>query len=288
MLQFLSDLRLRLFGRRFGGGPTVAVVRLFGPIGAVMPGRSGLTLAAVARDLEAAFKLPGVKTVALAINSPGGSPVQSNLIYGRVRALAEEHDVPVVAFVEDVAASGGYWLACAADEVYADPNSIVGSIGVISAGFGFPRLLDKIGVERRVYAQGERKGMLDAFEPENATDVKRLGEVQKSMYESFKSLVRERRGDKLQSTERKLFSGEFWTGSQALSLGLVDGLGDLRSVMRVRFGERVRLRLVNRPPGRLRVWLGRSRGAVPDSAGDWADGLLSALEARALWARFGL
>ena len=288
MLQFLSDLRLRLFGPRLGGGPTVAVVRLFGPIGAVMPGRAGLSLASVVRDLEAAFRIPGVKTVALAINSPGGSPVQSNLIYGRIRALAEEREVPVVAFVEDVAASGGYWLACAADEVYADPNSIVGSIGVISAGFGFPRMLDKIGVERRVYAQGERKGMLDAFAPENATDVKRLGEVQKSMYESFKALVRARRGDKLQGTERKLFSGEFWTGSQALSMGLVDGLGDLRSVMRARFGEKVRLRLVSRQPNRLRLWFGRSGGALPDQTGDWADGLLGALEARALWARFGL
>ena len=271
--------------------PLVAVLRLAGPIGmAGAPTRSSLSLAAIARDLETAFTYWGVRAVALVVNSPGGSPVQSNLIFGRIRALAAEHEVPVITFTEDVAASGGYWLACAGDEIYADPNSIIGSIGVISAGFGFPDLLKKIGVERRVHASGEYKGMLDAFGPEKDSEVRRLKTIQKNIHDSFKALVRERRGDRLKGTDRKLFSGEFWTGEQALELGLVDGIGDVRSVMRARFGDDVDLRLVGRRVRRIGVSFrsgGGSDGALNGLA-DWPERLLAAAEARTMWSRFGL
>ena len=279
--------------------PLVAVLRLHGAIGAVGIGRAGLSITNTARDLECAFTLGGVKAVALVINSPGGSPVQSNLIYRRIRSLAEEHKVSVIAFCEDAAASGGYWLACAADEIYADPNSIVGSIGVVSGGFGFPALLAKIGVERRLYTEGESKGMLDAFSPERPSDIEHLHGIQKVVHESFMALVRERRGTRLKAAEKILFSGAFWTGAQALDLGLVDGLGDLRSVLRARYGEKVRLKVVNRGPGRFRMLLGRSEGPMGSPLGsaigsligsftDWPEGILRAVEVRSLWARLGL
>lgn len=272
-------------------GPLVAVLRLTGPIGmSTTLGRSSMSLALLARDLETAFKLWGVRAVALIVNSPGGSPVQSNLIFSRIRALAEEHEVPVITFAEDVAASGGYWIACAGDEIYADPNSIIGSIGVISAGFGFPEMLKKIGVERRLYASGERKGMLDSFSPEKETEVKRLKDIQRNIHDRFKSLVRDRRNGKLKGTDRKLFSGEFWTGTQALNLGLVDGLGDVRTVMRARFGDKVQLRLIGRRPRRFGFTLrsGATSGGAFDGLSDWPERLLAAVEARAMWSRFGL
>jgi serine protease SohB len=264
--------------------PVVAVVRLAGVIGMPMRLRSGLSLGGLAGTIERAFSLRGVEAVALAVNSPGGSPVQSALIHKRIRALAGEKEVPVFAFTEDVAASGGYWLALAGDEIYADENSIVGSIGVISAGFGFQDLLERFGIERRVHAQGEKKAMLDPFRPERPEDVKRLEAIQKEIHGSFKELVRERRGDKLKGSERKLYSGDIWTGRQALELGLVDGIGDLRSVMRQRYGDKVKLRLV----GAERSWLRRRLGLTRSGPEDWGEALIAAAEARALWARYGL
>ena len=181
--------------------PAVPVVRLAGIIGAVSPLRPGLTLAGLAPLLERAFRLPGAKAVALSINSPGGSAAQSSLIHTRIRALSAERKLPVLAFVEDVAASGGYWLACAGDEVHADATSILGSIGVVSASFGFPELLNRIGVERRLYTTGPHKAMLDPFRPEQPGDVERLKEIQGDLFESFKALVRERRAGKLKAGE---------------------------------------------------------------------------------------
>ncbi len=289
MWEFLSSLRYRLpFRRIHDGAPLVAVVRLTGPIGMGGATRGGLNLANIAQDLEAAFKLRGVKAVALAVNSPGGSPVQSNLIFGRIRALAKEHEVPVFAFAEDVAASGGYWLLCAGDEIYVDANSIIGSIGVISAGFGFVEMLSKIGVERRLYAEGDHKGMLDSFSPEKSDDVKRLKAIQKSMHTGFMALVRDRRGKKLKGTDKKLFSGEFWTGESALAMGLVDGIGDLRTVMRDRYGEKVRLKVVGRRSSRFRRMFSAGMESGGDFGADWPDRLLAAAEARAMWSRFGL
>ncbi|MEE8501770.1 MAG: S49 family peptidase [Kiloniellales bacterium] len=281
------SLLSRLPVRRFKEPPpVVAVLRLSGVIGGIGPVRRGLSLASQAHLIERAFKLPRLKAVALTINSPGGSPVQSALIAGRIRALAEEKNIPVVAFAEDVAASGGYWLACAADEIFAHESSIVGSIGVISAGFGFPALLERLGVERRVHTAGARKSMLDPFRSEDPKDVARLQTIQTDVHESFQDYVRQRRGERLTGEEADLFSGEFWTGRRALELGLVDALGDLRQVMRERYGEKVRLRLIDgaRPRWRPRLSV---EVPAPDLAAS-AAALVGAVEERALWARYGL
>lgn len=266
---------------RLEGGPRVSVLRLDGVIG--RHGglrRGGLTLSDLAEPIENAFKVSRLSAVALAINSPGGSPVQSALIATRIRALAAEKEVPVYAFCEDVAASGGYWLACAADEIYAESASIIGSIGVVSAGFGFPEMLARIGVERRVHTAGAKKAILDPFQPEDPDEVAHLKEIQADVHDQFKDHVRDRRGDRLKAEEETLFSGEFWTGKRSLELGLIDGIGDLRTVMREKFGEKVRLKAVTRRRGFLERRLGM-RAA-------WAEELIAAADARALWARYGL
>ena len=264
--------------------PVVPVVRLQGTIGIGAPLRPALTLGAVADALDRAFAVRDAKEIALVINSPGGSPVQSHLLYKRIRALAQEKDLPVTAFVEDVAASGGYMLACAADSIVADPSSIIGSIGVVSASFGFDRALEKLGVERRVHTVGERKSMLDPFLPERPDDVKRLQAVQKNVHRNFVALVRERRGAMLQGSERTLFSGEFWLGERALELGLIDGLGDLRNTLRARYGDAVEIRLVGGPkPFALRRVFG-TEGVRWSPSED----MVSTIEARALGSRYGL
>jgi serine protease SohB len=277
---------------RFGRRPTVAVLRLAGVIGLAgpMPLRGGMSLSGLAGQIDRAFRLKHLSAVALSVNSPGGSPVQSAQIAKRIRDLARERDVPVIAFVEDIAASGGYWLACAGDEIFADTSSIVGSIGVVSAGFGFPELLAKLGVERRVHTSGTRKAMLDPFRPEQPDDVALLASLQQDIHESFKAQVRDRRGRRLKADEATLFNGEVWSGRRALELGLIDGLGDLRTILRQRFGDEVRLV----PVGRQRGWLARQlgpRSSWGDAWGgerDWAGELIAALEARALWGRYGL
>ena len=282
------SLLSRLPFRRFREPPPlVAVIRLSGVIGGPGRLRRGLNLAEQATVIERAFKLPRLTAVALQINSPGGSPVQSALIAGRIRALAEEKEVPVVAFAEDVAASGGYWLACAADEIFAQEASIVGSIGVVSAGFGFPALLERIGVERRVHTAGDRKAMLDPFKAEDPEDIDRLKAIQAEIHETFKSYVRDRRGERLTGEEADLFSGEFWTGKRAQEQGLIDGLGELRQVMRQRYGEKVRLRPIDGARRRWRLPFGLQADLGPDLA-DAADGLLVGVEERALWAKYGL
>ena len=276
----------RFLPRRFRETPPrVAVVRLSGAIGAVSPIRPGLSIGTVAPSLERAFTMPGLSAVALVINSPGGSPVQSHLIFKRIRALAEEKKIKVFAFVEDAAASGGYMIACAADEIVADPASIVGSIGVVSAGFGFDRLIERIGIERRVHTQGEAKAMLDPFRPENPQDIARLKEIQADVQDLFSGLVRERRPTL--DASRDLFTGAVWTGRQALDLGLVDALGDLRGILRARYGEKVDLRLVAETRG---SWLARllRRAGPGQTAAGLPDALIAAVEERAAWARLGL
>ena len=276
MLGWLKD--------RFRRGPVVPVVRLSGVIasaGGMLGGRA-LSIESVAPLLKRAFDMKGAKAVALSINSPGGSPVQSALIGQRIRLLAKEKDLKVIAFVEDVAASGGYWLACAADEIVVDPNSIVGSIGVISAGFGFQDLLSRIGVERRVHTSGERKAMLDPFRPENAEDVQRLHRLQAEIHEGFKDWVRDRRAGKLTSDEAALFSGEFWTGRRGLALGLVDGLGELRTTLQARYGEKVHLPVIG-PRRRL-----LSRFGLQSPIDGIGPATLAAIEERLHWQRFGL
>jgi serine protease SohB len=271
---------LKSLTRLFRAKPTVAVLPLSGVIGAFGPRRRGLSLAGLAPSIERAFKTSNLKAVALAINSPGGSPVQSSLIQRRIRALAAEKKVPVFAFTEDVAASGGYWLLLAGDEVYADENSIVGSIGVVSAGFGFPEALRKLGIERRVHTAGGRKSFHDPFQEEKAEDVARLRALQDEIHENFRAFVRERRAGKLKAPEDELFSGEFWAGRRALALGLIDGLGDLRTVMRERYGKAVRFRVF----GQQRSLL----GSLLRGRQEWPEHALSALDERLWWSRYGL
>jgi signal peptide peptidase SppA len=284
MFDQLRPAFARLLGRT--PAPVVAVMRLQGPIG--MGGRRGLSMERLAGPLERMFKTKGLVAVALVINSPGGSPAQSALIGARIRALADQEKLPVYAYVEDVAASGGYWIAAAADEIIADANSIVGSIGVISAGFGFQEMIAKLGIERRLHTSGERKSLLDPFGPEKADDVARLKSIQIELHENFKAWVRARRGAKLKADDATLFEGEFWTGMKALELGLIDGVGDARADLRKRFGEKVRYRgFALQGGGFLRRLLGLSSQA--DYAGaDLMDGALDAIEARAAFARFGL
>jgi len=285
--QALALLR-PLIPRRFRSNePIVPVVRLTGIIGFSTPLRPGLTLAGIARTLDRAFAVRRASAVALVINSPGGSPVQSHLIFRRIRELAQEKKRRVLVFVEDAAASGGYMLACAGDEIIADQHSIVGSIGVVGGSFGFDKLLAKVGVERRLYTSGEHKAMLDPFLPENPDDVERLKKLQREIHDDFIGLVKSRRGGKLNGPENDLFSGEYWTGRQALELGLVDAVGDLRGVLRERFGDKVTTPLMTAERG----WFGRrlagvGRGGLIEAG--IAEELISALEARALWARYGL
>jgi len=273
--------------------PVVPVVRLSGVIGAVTPLRPGMTLAAVAKMLERAFGTKNAKAVALAINSPGGSPVQSRQIYLRIRQLAAEKKLPVFVFVEDVAASGGYMIACAGDEIFCDPSSILGSIGVVGGGFGFQEMIRKIGVERRLYTAGEHKATLDPFLPENADDVARLKAIQREIHAIFIALVKGSRGARLKGADDMLFTGEYWAGETSVTLGLADGIGDLRSTLRARYGEKVLTPVIAPASGMLAGLLGRrSPGAgslaALDGIGGLPDDLISALETRAIWAKFGL
>jgi serine protease SohB len=287
--QTLSGLRMLLPARFRTDIPVVPVVRLSGVIGVSSPLRPGLMISTAAKTLERAFSVRNARAVALLINSPGGSPSQSHLIYRRIRDLSAEKEIPVIAFVEDIGASGGYMLSCAADEIICDQFSIVGSIGVVGGSFGFAKLMDKVGVERRLYTSGEHKAMLDPFLPEDAGDVKRLKAIQKDIHERFIALVKERRAGKLKGPEKTLFSGEFWTAPKAVELGLADSIGDLRSVLRARYGEKVRTPLISAE----RSLFGRRLQGVGLAAAfagqpGFADDLISALETRALWARYGL
>ena len=290
ILKRTLELLRKLVPARFRADiPVVPVVRLSGVIGVVTPLRPGLMLSSTARSLERAFSIRNARAVALIVNSPGGSPAQSHLIFRRIRQLAAEKKLPVIAFVEDIGASGGYMLACAGDEIICDQFSIVGSIGVVGGSFGFPKLMEKLGVERRLYTAGERKVMLDPFLPEKPEDLKRIKAIQKDIHEHFIALVRERRGSKLKGSEKTLFSGEFWTAQMAVELGLADRIGDLRATLRERYGEKVRTPLISEGRGffgRRIPGLG-SLEALARQPGLAAD-LLSALEERAVWGRYGL
>jgi signal peptide peptidase SppA len=288
----MAGLFRKLLPKRFRKeGVTIPVVRLHG---AIMAGgsqfRPALNLATIAPVLEKAFSMKDAPAVAISINSPGGSPVQSRMIYQRIRDLAEEKKKRVIIFVEDVAASGGYMIALAGDEIIADPTSIVGSIGVVSGGFGFPELLKKIGVERRVYTAGSNKVMLDPFQPEKERDIEFLKGLQLEIHDIFIGMVKARRGHLLADTP-DIFSGLFWTGKRGQELGLVDSLGDMRGEMKKRFGAKTQLQLVSasrglfgrRQPGAALAGAIAERFAV--SA---VSGLAEVAEEKALWGRFGL
>lgn len=279
----------------FSRSTVIPVLRFTGAIGMVTPLRPGLSLATAAAQIEKAFAMSKAPAVAIAINSPGGSPVQSSLIFKRIRQLAEEKKKRVFVFCEDVAASGGYYLAVAGDEIYADASSIVGSIGVISASFGLDKAIDKLGVERRVYTSGLAKGSLDPFQPEKADDVERLKSLQRDVHDVFIGVVKDRRAARLKGPDAELFSGAFWSAPKALEFGLIDGIADMRSKLRELYGPQVVLKVVAAPGGGL---IGRLR-RLPSIAGDFtgggnglgsalADDVVSAVEARSLWARYGL
>lgn len=274
------------------GAAVVPVVRLSGVIGAVTPLRPGMSLAGVAKTLERAFAIRNAKAVALVINSPGGSPVQSRQIYLRIRQLAAEKKLPVLVFVEDVAASGGYMIACAGDEIFCDPSSILGSIGVVGGSFGFQDLIKRIGVERRLYTAGSHKAMLDPFLPENPDDVARVKALQREIHAIFIALVKKSRGARLKAGEDVLFTGEYWAGETSVTLGLADGIGDIRSTLRDRYGDKVLTPVIAPASGMLSGLFGRrSPGASSLSALEGLAGLpeelISALETRAIWAKFG-
>ena len=226
----------------FRKSQNVSSISLSGIISPNMGRRKGLNLYELDKVIEQAFSVKNLKAIALQINSPGGSPVQSEMISKRIRDLSEEKDVPVLAFVEDVAASGGYWLACAADEIFASKASIIGSIGVVSSGFGFDKAIKKIGVDRRLYTSGENKAILDPFLPENKDDIKRLKDIQKELHNQFISFVKSRRGSKISDKNKDLFSGAFWSGEKSLEIGLIDGYGEMKSVLKQRFGENVKIK----------------------------------------------
>ncbi len=266
----------------FDRAPRVAMVRLAGLIAAPTgPFATGLNAAGIGPLLDRAFAIKRLAAVMLVVNSPGGSPVQSSLIAQRIRRLAEEKKVPVIAVVEDAAASGGYWIACAADEIVADPASILGSIGVISAGFGFDQAIARIGVQRRLRTAGSEKSFLDPFRPERDPDVARLEDLLGKLHEEFKSWVRTRRGPRLQAPEDTLFTGRFWTGREAVSLGLADALGDAEGEAKRRFGDKVKI-----------IRLGPRKRGFPwrllPGAREGVEAIASVAEERAAWARLGL
>src|SRR3981189_2395231 len=288
----LVDRLMELIPARLRRGiAVVPVVRLSGLIGAVTPLRPGMSLAGVAMTLERACAMKNAKAVALVINSPGGSPVQSRQIYLRIRQLAAEKKLPVLVFVEDVAASGGYMIACAGDEIFCDPSSIMGSIGVGGGSFGFQELIKKVGVERRLYTAGEHKAMLDPFLPEDPDDVARLKSIQREIHAIFIDLVKKSRGARLKGADDLLFTGEYWAGETSVSLGLADAIGDLRSTLRARYGEKVLPPVIAPASGMLSGLLGRKSAGAGTSSIDGIqglpDGLISALETRAIWAKFG-
>ena len=271
-----------------GPKPVIAVLPLVGVIGGMGRVRRGLNLHGLAPLIDRAFKTKKLAGVALAINSPGGSPVQSALIGKRIRDLAQEKEVPVYAFIEDVGASGGYWLACAADNIYAQSTSIVGSIGVVSGGFGFVDMIAKLGIERRLHASGDKKAMLDPFSPEKSAHLKHLKRLQSNMHEEFKDMVRERRAGKLKVEDKELFSGAFWTGQTAVAMGLIDELGDLRQVMRKIHGENVKLRIIDERRQWWRQRFSMSINALRDDRGyELTDNFIAAIEERMIWNRFG-
>lgn len=273
--------------------PRVAELRLDGIIAPAGPfGRQTLSIERLEPAIRRAFAIPRLAAVALSVNSPGGSAAQSSLIAARIRALAEERKVPVLAFVEDIAASGGFWLACAADEIFCDPTSILGSVGVISAGFGFQDAIGRIGVERRLHTAGSRKSLLDPFRAEKPEDVARLRDLQGRLHGVFKEYVRSRRGSRLRGDDGSLFEGDIFVGQRAVEVGFADGFGTLHATVKGRFGERARIirvgvrrrsllaRLLPVPDGTAGLGEGLAEGL--------AEGLFVAAEARAAYARFGL
>lgn len=277
---FLSKLPIEALANP---APVVSVLPLEGVIGSSGRFSSAINLANLEEKITAAFEVYNAKAVAITINSPGGSPVQSELIVMRIRELSKEKEIPVYAFAEDVAASGGYMLSLAADEIYAHQASIVGSIGVINAGFGYPGAIEKLGIERRVYTAGESKSLMDPFKPEVEKDVKLMKALLKEVHDFFKTFVKEARGDKLKGVQKTLFSGQVWNGEEATKLGLIDGVGDMRSVMKDKLGDDVKFKRIKEEKSFLKGMLGMRM-----NKSSIADDVIKTLETRSEWGRFGL
>ena len=266
----------------------VPVVFLSGIIGNIGGLRKGITISSVEGLLEKAFKIKNSASIAIIINSPGGSPVQSSLIYKRIKKLARAKKSKVIFFVEDVAASGGYYIACAGNEIYADENSIVGSIGVIYASFGFDKLIKKYGIERRIFTTGKYKSILDSFQKQKLSDIKKLKDIQMQIFKNFKEIVLKSRGKKINKQNKNIFSGSFWAGKEALRLGLIDGIGDLKTVMEKKFGEKIRYIIIKPKESFLKGILSKSfysrdlldtKKIINDT--------IAYIESRNIWGRYG-
>ena len=257
-------------------------VRLTGVIGNAGRFNKGMDLAGQQDILKKAFSIKKIKYVAISINSPGGSPVQSHLIYSYIRQLADKKKIKVLIFAEDVAASGGYLISCAGDEIYANSSSIIGSIGVISASFGFKELIKKMGIDRRIYTAGKNKSTLDPFVDEKEEDVKRLKDIQLELHSDFIKVVETSRGKKLKDPEKNnIFTGEFWTGASALKLGLIDGIGNADQVLKEKFGDEAVIKKFEKQKG----WLSRKLSASVEGQ---LSNTLNAIEEKSVWQKFGL
>ncbi|WP_121543595.1 S49 family peptidase [Candidatus Rickettsia colombianensi] len=263
----------------------IAVLRLSGVIGKVSTMQSGLTLESLNELIEKAFKIKKLKALCLIINSPGGSPVQSELIAKRIRDLAKENKIKIYSFIEDMAASGGYWLACSGDRIYASYSSVIGSIGVVSSGFGFHEAINKLGIERRVYTEGKNKAILDPFKPINKDDLKIIKDLQKQVYEHFIEYVKTRRVGKLTQQDEILFNGEFWAGQTALDYGLIDGIGDMYSVMKEKFGDNIKFQYLCAKQPWLKKKLGMSSKILADH---FANSLIDAVENKIINDKFDM
>ena len=266
----------------FSKKPQVAHIRLSGVIGNVGRFQQGMSLNSHEQIIKKAFSQKKIAAVAISINSPGGSPVQSHLIYSLIRKLAEEKKVKVFTFAEDVAASGGYMLACAGDEIYANPSSIVGSIGVIYSSFGLKELIKKIGIERRVHTAGKNKSTLDPFLDEKPEDIERLKKIQLDLHKQFINLVKNSRKNNLQANQDDtLFTGEFWSGVQSKELGLIDGLGNMEDIIQEKFGKKVIIKKYDKPES----WLKKK---LSSQVSNQLNTIVDEIETRSLWNRFGL
>tara|TARA_Y100000590_G_scaffold278336_1_gene312408 strand:- start:4026 stop:4859 length:834 start_codon:yes stop_codon:yes gene_type:complete len=266
----------------------VPVVHISGIIGNVGGLRSGITISSVEHLIEKAFKIKNSSAVAIIINSPGGSPVQSSLIYKRIKSLSIKNKTKVFFFVEDVAASGGYYIACSGDEIYVDENSIVGSIGVIYASFGFDKLIKKYGVERRIFTTGKNKSILDSFQKQKLSDIKKLKSVQMNIFKNFKDIVIKSRGKKINKENKEIFSGSFWAGNEAVKLGLVDGIGDLKSIMKNKFGEKIKYVTIKPKKSFLKSIFSKSFYSK-DLVGTKKiiNDIITYMESKNIWGRYG-
>ena len=273
-----------MFGKIFKNYKEVPVIKLSGVIGQGGSLRSGLNMSNLDKIIEKAFSFKKAPAIALLINSPGGSPTQSSLIASKIRSLAIKNKIKVYAFVEDVAASGGYWLACAADEIYIDENSIVGSIGVISPGFGFVQMLKKLGIERRVYTSGKSKSFLDPFKAIKQEDIKRLKGIQEQIHKNFIKYVKKSRGNKIKLKDKNIFNGLFWIGDQAIKLGLADSIGHIESTMKKKYGSKTKIRFIEQK----KSFIQKRFSSLANTKLIDSSEIIDALEEKAYWARFGL